>query len=125
MSSEENTQYITKQAALEALGEEPYNWNDSPEEITELATWRACYKAIENLPEVLPYSQKKQKSSNKNIFEGLTDSQIYVLSRALIESSTIFVIGDEITGSRYTEDEQKIHNDLLNMISYERRKRGF
>lgn len=67
--------YITKQAALESLGEEPYNWNDSPEEIAELATWRACYKAIENLPGVdLTYRFKEGYEQALNDIMEIMDS---------------------------------------------------
>ena len=48
------------------------------------------------------------------MFEKFTDEELYVLSRALIESSCVFTLGDSDAGTRYTKEEQHIHNDLLN-----------
>ena len=59
------------------------------------------------------------------VFERLTDDEVYILSRALIESSCIFVLGDEKTASRYSAEEVKTYNELLNMVSEERKRRGF
>ena len=58
-------------------------------------------------------------------FDRLTDDEVYMLSRALIESSCVIVIGDEKTDSRYSTKEKEIHNKLLNMVSDERKYRGF
>lgn len=43
---------ITRAAALEALGECPYNWNDWPEEIQAVDDWESHKEAIENIPAV-------------------------------------------------------------------------
>lgn len=43
---------ISRAAALEALGECPYNWNDWPEEIQEVRDWESHKEAIENIPAV-------------------------------------------------------------------------
>ena len=43
---------ISRAAALEALGECPYNWNDWPEEIQAVDDWESHKKAIENIPAV-------------------------------------------------------------------------
>ena len=58
-------------------------------------------------------------------FDRLTADEVYILSRAMIESSCVFVMGDEKTDSRYSTKEQEIHDKLLNMISEERKHRGF
>ena len=41
-----------KAAALEALGECPYNWNDWPEEIQAVYDWESHKEAIENAPTI-------------------------------------------------------------------------
>ena len=43
---------ISRAAALEALGECPYNWNDWPEEIQAVDDWKSYKEEIENLPAV-------------------------------------------------------------------------
>lgn len=43
---------ISRAAALEALGECPYNWNDWPEEIQAVYDWESHKEAIENIPAV-------------------------------------------------------------------------
>ena len=43
---------ISRAAALEALGECPYNWNDWPEEIQAVDDWKSHKEAIENIPTV-------------------------------------------------------------------------
>ena len=58
-------------------------------------------------------------------FDRLTDDEVYMLSRALIESSYVFVMGDEKTDSRYSAEEIKTYDELLNMVSEERKRRGF
>ena len=58
-------------------------------------------------------------------FDRLTDDEVYMLSRALIESSCVIVLGDERTKSRYSLEEVKMHDKLLNMVSDERKYRGF
>lgn len=58
-------------------------------------------------------------------FDRLTDDEVYMLSRALIESSCVIWMGDEKTDSRYSAKEKEIHDKLLNMASKERRYRGF
>lgn len=58
-------------------------------------------------------------------FDRLTNDEVYMLSRALIESSCVIVLGDEKTESRYSVEEVKTHDKLLNMVSEERKRRGF
>lgn len=58
-------------------------------------------------------------------FDRLNDDEVYMLSRALIESSCVIVMGDEKTDSRYSAEEVKTYNELLNMVSEERKRRGF
>ena len=58
-------------------------------------------------------------------FARLTDDEVDMLSRALMESSCVIVMGDEKTDSRYSVEEVKTHNELLNMVSEERKRRGF
>ncbi|MBO7733417.1 MAG: hypothetical protein J6S67_12705 [Methanobrevibacter sp.] len=58
-------------------------------------------------------------------FDRLTDDEVYMLSRALIESSYVIVMGDEKTDSRYSTKEKEIYDKLLNMVSDERKYRGF
>ena len=41
-------------------------------------------------------------------FDRLTDDEVYMLSRALIESSYVIVMGDEKTDSRYSTKEKEI-----------------
>lgn len=43
---------VSRAAALEALGECPYNWNDWPEEIQAVDDWKSYKEEIENLPAV-------------------------------------------------------------------------
>lgn len=43
---------ISRDAAIEALGECPYNWNDWPEEIQAVDDWESHKEAIENIPAV-------------------------------------------------------------------------
>ena len=59
------------------------------------------------------------------MFEKFSDAELYVLSRALIESSCIFTIGDGIAVTRYSKVEQQIHNDLLNAVLKERKRRDY
>ena len=58
-------------------------------------------------------------------FDRLTDDEVYMLSRSLIESSCVIVMGDERTDSRYSGEEVKTYEKLLDMVSEERRRRGF
>lgn len=44
------TDYIKRQDAIEALGEEPYVWSDTDTEIAEHAQWVSDVKAIEAVP---------------------------------------------------------------------------
>lgn len=43
---------ISRGAAIEALGERPYNWTDSDSEIAEVCAWESHKSAIENIPAV-------------------------------------------------------------------------
>lgn len=42
--------YISREKALNALGEQPLNWNDSEVSIAERAMWEEHKTAIENIP---------------------------------------------------------------------------
>lgn len=44
------TDYIKREDAIEALGEEPYVWSDTDVEIAEHAQWVSDVKAIEAVP---------------------------------------------------------------------------
>ena len=43
---------IDRAAALEALGEKPFNWNDTPEEQAAIREYNSAYNAIACLPAV-------------------------------------------------------------------------
>lgn len=43
---------ISRAAAIDALGERPYNWTDSEAEIAEVCAWESHKSAIENVPAV-------------------------------------------------------------------------
>ena len=43
---------ISRAAAIEALGERPYNWTDSDAEIAEVSAWESHKAAIESIPAV-------------------------------------------------------------------------
>ena len=49
-------------------------------------------------------------------FDRLTDDEVYMLSRALIESSYVFVMGDEKTDSRYSAEEIKTYDEAIAAI---------
>lgn len=68
---------------------------------------------------------RNYKKSTRRPFDRLTNDEVYMLSRALIESSYVIMICDEKTDSRYSTKEKEIHNKLLNMVSDERKYRGF
>ena len=40
---------ISRAAAIDALGERPYNWTDSEAEIAEVCAWESHKSAIENI----------------------------------------------------------------------------
>lgn len=42
--------YISREKAINALGEQPLNWNDSEVSIAERAMWEEHKTAIENIP---------------------------------------------------------------------------
>ena len=48
------TDTISRQAAIDALGEEPYVWTDSDSEVAEREQWRRDADAIKYLPSVTP-----------------------------------------------------------------------
>ena len=48
------TDTISRQAAIDALGEEPYVWTDSDSEVAEREQWRRDVDAIKYLPSVTP-----------------------------------------------------------------------
>ena len=60
---------ISRAAALEALGECPYNWNDWPEEIQTVYDWESHKEAIENVPAIdaipVEWLQKKRKYASE------------------------------------------------------------
>lgn len=41
---------IERAAALDALGEKPFNWNETPEEQAAIREWASAYNAIASLP---------------------------------------------------------------------------
>ena len=43
---------ISREAAIDALGECPYNWNDWPEEIQAVNDWQDAIESIKNVPAV-------------------------------------------------------------------------
>lgn len=43
---------ISRTAAIDALGERPYNWTDTDAEIAEMSVWEMHKAAIENVPAV-------------------------------------------------------------------------
>lgn len=45
---------ISRAALLEELGEEPFNWNDSPEEFQEVRDYQWFKSLVENAPSVAP-----------------------------------------------------------------------
>ena len=45
---------ISRAALLEELGEEPFNWNDSPEEFQEVRDYQWFKSLVENAPSVTP-----------------------------------------------------------------------
>ena len=45
---------ISRAALLEELGEEPFNWNDSPEEFQEVRDYQWFRSLVENAPSVAP-----------------------------------------------------------------------
>ena len=45
---------ISREALLEELGEEPFNWNDSPEAFQEVRDWEWFKSLIETAPPVTP-----------------------------------------------------------------------
>lgn len=44
------TDYISREEAIEAIGEMPLNWTDSPEELQETADWEEHLHAIIAVP---------------------------------------------------------------------------
>ena len=49
---------IERDAAIEALGECPYNWNDDPEEIQAVNDWEDMRTKLEKLPAVEAFPVK-------------------------------------------------------------------
>ena len=43
---------IDRAAAIEALGERPMNWNDTPEELAEVRAWDNAVDNIKSVPSV-------------------------------------------------------------------------
>lgn len=59
---------------------------------------------------------------NESRFSDFSGQEVYMLSRALIESSAEIQFSER---DRYSADEKKVHNDLLNEILRERRRRDY
>ena len=52
--AEVGTDCISRQAAIDALGEEPLVWCDGEDEIAERNQWKCDIEAIEQLPPIQP-----------------------------------------------------------------------
>ena len=52
---------IDRAAALEALGEKPFNWNDTPEEQAAICEYNSAYNAIARLPTVPAVPMRRTK----------------------------------------------------------------
>lgn len=50
---------ISRAALLEELGEEPFNWNDSPEELQEVRDYQWFRSLVENAPSVIPKTESE------------------------------------------------------------------
>ena len=59
------------------------------------------------------------------LFGKLTDDEIYMLSRVFIESSYIFIMGDERVDTRYSNEEITTFCNLMHKVDEERRLRRF
>ena len=53
-------------------------------------------------------------------FGHFSDEELYMLSRATIESSYCITMGDN-----YSEEQQEVHNNLLNELILERKERDY
>lgn len=62
---------IYKQAAIDALGEEPYVWTDSDSELAEREQWRRDVDAIKSLP-----SAQSKKFSE--VLQDMMDEDYYL-----------------------------------------------
>lgn len=60
------TEYIKREDAIKALGEEPYVWSDTDVEIAEHAQWVSDVKAIEAVPSANVVERKKGKWIQEN-----------------------------------------------------------
>ena len=75
---------------------------------------------IENLNKrVEKYNEIKRMQGCKSRFSEFSNDEIYMLSRQSIESSANIVLMDS-----YSKEECKIHNNLMNELSEERKKRN-
>lgn len=54
---------IDRQAAIDALGEEPLVWYDGEDEIAEREQWRRDVNAIKALPSAQPYTESQCESA--------------------------------------------------------------
>ena len=82
--------YISRQAAIEALGDEPESWNDTDAEIAERNQWRLDSLAIEAVPsaDVVPvvrckdcwYSRQPDRHSlaEGRVREGVQDLILFI-----------------------------------------------
>jgi hypothetical protein len=52
---------IDRAAALEALGEKPFNWNDTPEEQAAIREYNSAYNAIACLPTIPAVPMRRTK----------------------------------------------------------------
>ena len=75
---------ISREAALKALGECPYNWNDWPEEIQAVYDWESHKEAIENIPAVdaipVEWLQRKRKEA---LQEGMRPDEVEAVEMVL------------------------------------------
>ena len=57
--------------AIMALGEFPYNWNDSPEEIQEVSDFERCFNALEKVPaaDAMPVVHGKWEKSDTGLWQ--------------------------------------------------------
>ena len=70
------SRWIDADALIEAMGEEPYVWTDSAEEIAERNQWLTDMKIIESAPSIDIVRCKECKRANhelSGIYCGLSD----------------------------------------------------
>ena len=52
---------IDRAAAIEALGERPMNWNDTPEELAEVRAWDIAVNNIKSIPTIEAVPMRRTK----------------------------------------------------------------